>query len=485
MGGEVTIWRINNMDIESIDKSLHGRFYDGDSYIVQNVWEEHGRKNAIIYFWQGDDSSIDEKAASAIIAHQINGKNFGGLASEVRVTMGKEDLNFLHMFGGQMIIHHGGVDTGFGHHGEAHHEHLTETPHLANRLYHVRGTSADNAHTVQVPCLAKSLNGNDTFVLVSPDIVYLWRGSGATDLEMKVAADAGKALSGAAAEVQEIAEGGESDSFWQKLGGRAEYTTGVTTIGVDHDPRLFQISNATGAMDFEEIHYFTQDDLINEDVMLLDAISCVFLWVGNESNEEEKEAAGEILKNYLKEAASLDGRSTDHCCCIVRAGHEPSIFTSHFLHWDHEKQAKLLQKEIAAKEEQQQEADRHARLSGARPAPSPSAAPAPAPSPSTASAPAPSPSAHPAQRKLTLAEEKVEMVSVDDISLGYASAGSKTYSLKDLVGAGTRPDDVDPARKEQYLSDVDFKDTFGMTKDEFAKLAKWKQTSLKKSKNLF
>ena len=45
--------------------------------------------------------------------------------------------------------------------------------------------------------------------------------------------------------------------------------------------------------------------------------------------------------------------------------------------------------------------------------------------------------------------------------------------------------DVDPAHKEQYLSDTQFKEILGMTKDAFAKLPKWKQTTLKKSNNLF
>merc|ERR1719353_1490128 len=126
-------------------------------------------------------------------------------------------------------------------------------------------------------------------------------------------------------------------------------------------------------MDFEEIDYFTQEDLVDDDIMLLDVGSCVFLWVGTESSEEEKEAASEILKSYLKEAAALDGRSMDHCCCVVRAGHEPSIFTSHFLHWDPEKSRVILQHEAEVKQEQKEEDDRHARLSGAPPA-----APAPA-----------------------------------------------------------------------------------------------------------
>eukprot|EP00483_Globobulimina_turgida_P012408 UN12431 len=41
------------------------------------------------------------------------------------------------------------------------------------------------------------------------------------------------------------------------------------------------------------------------------------------------------------------------------------------------------------------------------------------------------------------------------------------------------------ANKEKYLNDEDFKSVFGMSKDEFAGLAGWKQKNLKKVKGFF
>jgi len=317
-----------------------------------------------------------------------------------------------------------------------------------------------------VACLATSLNGNDAFVLVSQDVAYLWRGGGATDLEMKVAGDAAKVMGFAEGTLlprQTIAEGAEPHDWWQKLGGKAEYATGATTMGVHYEPRLFQISNGYGAMNFEEIFHFTQEDLLDEDIMLLDVGSSIFLWVGTESNEEEKEAASEIIKTYVKEAAALDGRSTDHCCGIVQAGHEPSIFTSHFLHWDPEKSSAIIKKETEAKEEQEEEEDRRAQITG---------------SGSAASAAEVAPAAGPP------VEEPVKMINANDVNLGHANS-SKTYDVRDLQGVSNRPIDVDPARKEQHLSDIQFEEVLGMTKDAFAELPKWKQNLLKKSTNLF
>ncbi|GMH85466.1 hypothetical protein TrST_g506 [Triparma strigata] len=47
------------------------------------------------------------------------------------------------------------------------------------------------------------------------------------------------------------------------------------------------------------------------------------------------------------------------------------------------------------------------------------------------------------------------------------------------------PSTVDVTKKEQYLSDADFEEAFGMDKDAFAKLPKWKQQGAKKKAGLF
>lgn len=71
-----------------------------------------------------------------------------------------------------------------------------------------------------------------------------------------------------------------------------------------------------------------------------------------------------------------------------------------------------------------------------------------------------------------------------DMSM-YADPKEKKYTYDLLRSTDNRPADVDPARKEQYLSDEDFSDLFGATPDEFIKMPKWKQQNLKKAKELF
>ena len=51
-------------------------------------------------------------------------------------------------------------------------------------------------------------------------------------------------------------------------------------VALDHQPRLFECSNKTGRFIVTEVTQFTQDDLSEDDVMLLDTwdqVPCVLL----------------------------------------------------------------------------------------------------------------------------------------------------------------------------------------------------------------
>jgi small GTP-binding protein len=71
-------------------------------------------------------------------------------------------------------------------------------------------------------------------------------------------------------------------------------------------------------------------------------------------------------------------------------------------------------------------------------------------------------------------------------SLSYADPSSVKYSLEQLkANAETRPADVDPARREAYLSDAHFREVFKMERDAFDKQAEWKRKQQKQAVGLF
>ncbi|GAB4853554.1 hypothetical protein Ancab_017745 [Ancistrocladus abbreviatus] len=80
---------------------------------------------------------------------------------------------------------------------------------------------------------------------------------------------------------------------------------------------------------------------------------------------------------------------------------------------------------------------------------------------------------------LTIQEDAKEGETEDD-------DGLPTYPYECLVTTATDPvTEIDLAKRETYLSSAEFKEKFGMTKDAFYKLPKWKQNKLKVALQLF
>ena len=107
------------------------------------------------------------------------------------------------------------------------------------------------------------------------------------------------------------------------------------------EPRLFQATNRHGYFHVEEIYNFGQEDLINDDIMLLDTYSTIYVWIGNRSNDFEKRGAFKAAAAYLNSVN--DGRDKAEVQIVdVQAGKEPPMFTSYFPQWRLDKAQKWL-----------------------------------------------------------------------------------------------------------------------------------------------
>ena len=61
--------------------------------------------------------------------------------------------------------------------------------------------------------------------------------------------------------IVEMDETNEPDEYWECLGGKGEYASGAELESSvnERPPRLFQMSNASGYFNLEEIYNFNQD----------------------------------------------------------------------------------------------------------------------------------------------------------------------------------------------------------------------------------
>ncbi|KAK5869326.1 hypothetical protein PBY51_024053 [Eleginops maclovinus] len=315
--GTVKIWRVEGGDKVPVDPSKYGQFFGGDCYLVLYSYKD-GREKHIIYIWQGLNCSRDELAASAFLTVQLD-DSMGGAATQVRVTQGQEPPHLVSVFKTKpLVVHLGGTSRECG-----------ESKPGSTRLFHIRQSSTKATRAVEVEPSATSLNTNDVFVLKTSDSLFLWKGKGATPEEMDAAQHVASMLGGTATEVEETKE---PSGFWSALGGEKPYQTSKSLQRMVRPPRLFGCSNKTGRLIAEEVPgEFTQMDLLPDDVMILDTWNQIFVWVGKEANETEKNGSLKIAEDYVK--ADPSGRS-GVAINTIKQGDEPLFFTGWFHAWD-------------------------------------------------------------------------------------------------------------------------------------------------------
>lgn len=424
--GKKEIWRVEDFDLKPVPPADYGKFFSGDCYVVLYTYEARGREHQIIYYWLGAHSAQDEQGTAALKTVELDDK-LGGLPVQVRVVQGKEPPHFLAMFGGRMVVYSGGKSSAFEGINGSHDGTLGDT-----YLLQVRGTSKYNTRAVQVDCRAGSLNSNDCFVLRHGQGAHVWCGRGATGDEREMAKDLAAEI---CQEPVVVYEGQEKQDFWALLGGLEPYASEKQLAEPEQaqPARLFQCSNASGRFTVEEVADFSQSDLCTSDVMLLDAWSTVFVWVGAGSNRTEQELAEKAAIEYLRTDPA--GRGTGTPIVRVKQGCEPPNFTGFFGVWDDDLWSSQPDWDVF--------------------------------------------------RKSVTADNKG--VSKVTVSSAEATAKLPTYDLKTLreKDPDLLPSDVDPAIKERYLEPEVFQETFGMTLDAFLAMPAWKQQQLKKKVDLF
>ncbi|KAJ8288077.1 hypothetical protein COCON_G00007360 [Conger conger] len=284
--GDTQIWRVENGDRVEVDPETHGQFYGGDCYIILYTYA----KGTIIYTWQGSNASLDEITTSAFLTVQLD-RSLGGHAVHVRVTQGKEPSHFLSLFKAKpLIVFRNGTSRKGGQHSPP-----------PTRLFQVRRNLPTITRIAEVQVEAQSLNSNDVYLLkLAQGTGYIWVGKGASEEEEEGAEYISEQLH---CQASRITEGQEPADFWAALGGKKEYQTSqqLERQKITHAPRLFGCSNKSGRFTIEEVPgEFTQDDLAEDDVMLLDVWDQVFVWIGIDANEVERTESLKSAKMYIE-----------------------------------------------------------------------------------------------------------------------------------------------------------------------------------------
>jgi len=306
-----------------LDQGEWGHVFADDLYIVDLKGERH----RYVLMWTGPKLDPEEYSATSRFMDMVTNYENSNLITRNRVRRGHEEESLLSLFPNGFVVHLGArVPLG---------DKLAQVRQLG-AMFRIQAPFGASARAIeQEQAVCASLNSGDAYIVISRGgyAAYLWLGEGANEPEEKLGRQLLDGLFAFAEARMVFREGEEPEEFWDALGGRTEYSS-VKDTGVPSgfEPRLFHCSNSSGYFYVKEILNFGQEDMMNDDIMLLDAYNTVYVWIGNKSNAFEKKGAFKSATKYVQ--SIKDERDKDAVNIVeVEAGKEPPAFTVHFPLW--------------------------------------------------------------------------------------------------------------------------------------------------------
>jgi len=321
----IQVWRIQKFKVKKWPKDRYGEFYQGDSYIILHTIKVEDKLAYDVYFWLGAETTQDEAGTAAYKTVELDDL-LGDLPVQYREVHGNESQRFLALWEKIRILE-GGIESGF--------TRVKPTEYTA-KLLHVTGHKK-NVQVYQVPMKASSLTCNDSFVLDTGLVIYLFHGRKATNWEKRTASfevdDIKGRRHGKVKEVHVIdgldEKNEDADAFWALLGGKPD----VLPEEIKEDAqeaakvlRMLKVSDASGTMEVTEVAdgHVDLEKLESGDVFICDFGLTLYIWIGKGANKAEKQKAMIHAVQYLQDA----GRPANIPVCRVIEGREPDHFVT-------------------------------------------------------------------------------------------------------------------------------------------------------------
>jgi len=324
------VWRIEDMKPVKLPITQHGKFHEGDSYLVMNTQ----KRGWDIHFWIGNESSQDEYATAALMAVELDDM-LGGAPIQHRECQGHESAMFKSYFKNiGLSIMKGGVKSGL-------HSVASDVP--VKTLYQITGKK--DYSFLQAPMNRSVINDEDCWVLDGGkgSSIFVYCPNTSAMKKFKVNNFACTIRDNEHAGSAEIVKLDElNDAFYEAMGEE-------TDVSEDHassdeseieptEPKLFRVSDATGEMEITEVATgrFEQEQL---DVSVLGYKDCfilssggmngIFAWIGKGATKEERGQAMASAEKFLKQLGLPKWAKVTRVIC----GSEPTVFKQYFSTW--------------------------------------------------------------------------------------------------------------------------------------------------------
>lgn len=297
----VQIWRIVKFKVEHWPKEDYGKFYNGDSYIILNTYKDPDGDQLLydVHFWIGKYSTQDEYGTAAYKTVELD-TLLDDKPVQHREVQNHESKLFRSYFN-PIVLMEGGADTGFRH---------VKPEEYKPRLLHFKA-EGKKVSLKEVPINRNRLNSGDVFILDLGQKAIEWCGTSSSNVERFKASQYLPQLSSerngrVITETVDEDEIDESHEFYEALDKHAVEDDDDDEDEPDQarDPKLFRVSDASGALNFtlEKEGDVSYDDFDSSDAFILDVGTDIFLWLGRNCSEQEKQSSMAIVHNYTQES---------------------------------------------------------------------------------------------------------------------------------------------------------------------------------------
>ncbi|KAL0346049.1 UNVERIFIED_CONTAM: Villin-4 [Sesamum radiatum] len=473
--GDLQVWRVDGQQKTLLPASDQSKFYSGDCYIFQYSYPGEEKDETLIGTW------------------------FGKQSVEARIHEGSEPIQFFAIFQ-SFIVFKGGLSKGYKKY-IAEKEFPDDTySEDGLALFRVQGSGPDNMQAIQVEPVASSLNSSYCYILHSGSSVFTWSGN-LTSSEAQEVVERQLDL----IKVTEIYNFNQDDLMTEDI-----YVLDCQSDIYVWVGQQVESKNKMNALNIGE--KFLERDFLHEKLSPHTPVYVVmegnepsyftrfFSWDSTKSAKPKRRTPISYTGRSAAPEKSQRSRSMSFSPDRVRVRGRSPAFNALAANFENPNARNLsTPPPMVRKVYPKSVTPDSGKL------PSKSAAIAALTSTFEQSAPARqfiiprspkvSPevqkpkSAPPLSRQNSVEEQKPKPEPIqEDVKENEAEddEGLQVYPYDRLKTTSTDPvSDIDVTKRETYLSSEEFKAKFGMTKDVFYKLPKWKQNKLKMSLQLF
>ncbi|XP_073365403.1 villin-1 isoform X2 [Aegilops tauschii subsp. strangulata] len=324
------IWCIMGTNVVPIAKSLHGKFYTGNCYIILHTAEvKSGTRRHNVHYWIGEEAKEEDCLMASDKAIELDAA-LGSHAIQCRETQGEESDKFLSYFKPCIIP----VQGSFSSHWRRSGDECDGTTMFRCEGEHV-------ARLREVPFSRSSLDHKAAFIVDTPSKIFLFSGCNSCIQTRAMALDVIKHLREnrhcgrceiGIIEDGKLASDSDAGEFWNLFGGYAPIPRDVPDAAnggpmTTSPKKLFWINKRILVP--METHVLEREMLKSDRSYILDCGTEIFLWIGMTTLVSEKKTSATALEEYVH----LQGRSSIGRTVIMTEGHEIVDFKLHFQHW--------------------------------------------------------------------------------------------------------------------------------------------------------